>query len=131
MVGCDYALANAPGLRVAANGDESIANGVRLLAGAPQLFPLDTVTSYNNAAFMIAARIVEVVRGEPYARALRLRVLKPAGMRPLDLLSDEVVTHRVAAPHFVAPDATIVLWRSGWQPGLELSGWDQPVGGVF
>jgi hypothetical protein len=41
--------------------------------------------------------------------------------------ADEVVTHRVAAPH----RSGRVLRGGGWQPGWELVEWDGPVGGVI
>jgi CubicO group peptidase (beta-lactamase class C family) len=108
-----------------------LAAGVAALGSAPQLFEPGTVTSYNNAAFTVAGRLIEVLTGEPFAARLRRRALEPLGMSMTWSRADEAITHRVAAPHAPGSTGTAVLRNRGWQPGWELSPWDLPVGGVL
>jgi CubicO group peptidase (beta-lactamase class C family) len=99
-------------------------------ASAPQLFEPGTAWSYDNAGFSVAGRILEGVTGEPFAKALRELVLAPLGLSHTFLRADEVVTHRVAAPHVVGPQGPVVLRGGGWQPGWELQAFDAPAGGL-
>lgn len=99
-------------------------------ASAPQLFEPGTLWSYNNAGFSVAGRIVEVVTGLPFGKALRELVLDPLGLAHTFLRADEVVTHRVAVPHAVGPQGAVVLRGGGWQPGWELQPFDAPAGGL-
>ena len=99
-------------------------------ASAPQLFEPGALWSYNNAGFSVAGRILEVVTGGPFAKALRELVLAPLGLSHTFLRADEVVTHRVAAPHLVGADGAHVLRGGGWQPGWELQPFDAPAGGL-
>ena len=100
------------------------AQRVRTLAGLvdefaenEQLTEPGSVWSYDNAAFSVAGRLLEVVAGEPYPAALRRLVLEPLGLSHSFLRADEAITHRVAAPHIVGPNGPRVLRGAGWQPG--------------
>ncbi len=108
-----------------------LAAGVAALASAPQLFEPGTVTSYNNAAFTVAGRLVEVLGGEPFPARLRRCLLEPLGMSMTWSRADEAISHRVAAPHAPGRTGHHVLRNRGWQPGWELAAWDVPVGGVL
>ena len=103
---------------------------VEEFASTPQRFEPGTLWSYDNAGFCVAGRIVEVVTGQLFARALRELVLAPLGLSHTFLRADEVVTHRVAAPHLVGPQGPAVLRGGGWQPGWELQPFDAPAGGL-
>lgn len=110
---------------------------VRTLAGLvdefadnEQLTEPGSVWSYDNAAFSVAGRLLEVVTGEPYPAALRRLVLEPLGLSHSFLRADEAITHRVAAPHIVGPNGPRVLRGAGWQPGWELEAFDAPAGGL-
>ena len=52
-------------------GDDALARMIERLADAPQLTPLGEVWAYNNTAFYVAGRVIEVVSGTPFERALR------------------------------------------------------------
>jgi CubicO group peptidase (beta-lactamase class C family) len=95
-----------------------------------QLAEPGAVYSYDNAAFSVAGRIVEVASGERYPAALRRLVLAPLALDRSFFRADEVVTHRVAAPHIVGKAAAHVLRGAGWQPGWELLPFDLPAGGL-
>ncbi|XBB68234.1 serine hydrolase [Nocardioides sp. WV_118_6] len=88
-------------------GDECLARYVNLLAGVPQLFAPGAMWSYNNAAFCVLGRLVEVLRGRPYDACLRTHLLDPLG---LQAATDpyEAVLHRVAVGHVAtAADTTL------------------------
>jgi CubicO group peptidase (beta-lactamase class C family) len=60
--------------------DSSAAAVVRARAATLATEP-GTKHAYTNTNYHLAARLVEVVAGEPFARYLRRQVLEPAGMR--------------------------------------------------
>ena len=102
------------------------------MSKARQLVPPGTHWSYSNAAFSVAGRLVEVIAGAPFLVPLRERILEPLGMRHTYTLADEVVTHRVAAPHLTLPDRDdIVLRGGGWQPHWEQSPHDAPAAALI
>ena len=68
------------------------------MAELPQLAPLGTHWSYNNAGFCVAGRLVEVLTGQPWHIALRERVLEPLGMSAATEMTD-VLTRRFVVGH--------------------------------
>lgn len=101
------------------------------MARARQLVPPGTHWTYSNAGFSVAGRLVEVLTGEPFARALRTRILEPLGMRRTCTRADEAIFHRVAMRHLSRPGRPPVpLPGGGWQPGWELLPLDVPAGGL-
>jgi CubicO group peptidase (beta-lactamase class C family) len=110
--------------------ERSLEGLVAEFADNEQLTEPGTVWSYDNAAFCVAGRVIEVVFGAPYPEALRRLVLEPLGMDHTFFRADEVVTHRVAAPHIVGREQAHVLRGAGWQPGWELQPFDAPAGGL-
>ncbi len=91
------------------NGDDALARYVKLMADLPQLTPLGTILSYNNAAFSLAGRVVEVVTGKTYEAALNELVLEPLGLKHSFLFPADVMTHSFAVGHATIADKTIVL----------------------
>jgi len=64
---------------------------LRVLDGHPHVFPAGSAFSYNNAGFVVLARIAELVSGVPFADLVRRTVCEPAGMTATDFLrSDEL-----------------------------------------
>ena len=84
-------------------GDDAVATYVARLKDVDQVAPLRTVWSYNNAGFVVAGRIVEVVTGKPYEAALQELVLAPLGMKETYVTPADVMTLRFAVGHSVAP----------------------------
>ena len=72
---------------------------VDALAEQPQLTPLGAVWSYNNAAFYIAGRIIEVVTGKTFETALRDLVLDPLGIEHAYFWMEDVITRRFVVGH--------------------------------
>jgi CubicO group peptidase (beta-lactamase class C family) len=91
------------------NGDDALARYVKLMADLPQLAPLGTILSYNNAAFSLAGRVVEAVTGKTYEAALDELVLGPLELKYSFLFPADVLTHCFAVGHATIADKTVVL----------------------
>src|SRR5215469_12657033 len=61
-------------------GDDAIATYVAGLKEVPQLFEPGEVFSYNNTAFVVLGRLIEVLRGKPFDEVLLERLAKPLGL---------------------------------------------------
>ncbi|MFI6603652.1 serine hydrolase domain-containing protein [Nonomuraea sp. NPDC050536] len=81
------------------DGDEAIANWVPLLRDVGQLFPPGEYFSYNNAGFVLAGRIIEVVTGESFSAAMRQRLFAPLGLERSMFTAKEAILHRMAIGH--------------------------------
>ena len=64
------------------------------MAEFEQLAPLDFTFSYNNAAFAVAGRIIEVLTGMTYEEAARQHIFEPLGMEGSFFFPHEVMLHR-------------------------------------
>ena len=82
-------------------GDACLARYVASLSELEQQVPLGTEWAYNNAAFGLAGRVVELVTDRTIERAIRDLVMRPLGLERSCFFADEVVTFRVAAGHNV------------------------------
>jgi CubicO group peptidase (beta-lactamase class C family) len=71
------------------------------MEGLEQQVPIGTEWAYNNAAFALAGRVVEVVCGAPIEQIMRDRLIVPLGLTRTFFFPDEVITYRVAAGHNV------------------------------
>jgi CubicO group peptidase (beta-lactamase class C family) len=80
-------------------GDDALERSVALLADLPQQFAPGTGASYNNAAFVLAGRVVEKVTGETYERALARLILDPLGLRQTMTSLNEIMTQPFAVGH--------------------------------
>lgn len=82
------------------DGDDSLDRMVKDIAKLPQVQPLGTIWSYNNAGFNVASRIIEVVTKKSYEQAMQEMLLNPIG---LDMTffypSDILFTHRFVVGH--------------------------------
>jgi CubicO group peptidase (beta-lactamase class C family) len=83
------------------SGDDALERIVGRLAVTPQLTPLGEVYSYNNSAFYLAGRVVEVLSGRTFEAAARELVLDPLGMDESFFFPGEVMTRRFAVGHLV------------------------------
>jgi len=81
------------------SGRDAIARYVAEMADLEQLAPLGQVLSYNNAAFSLLGRIIEVVTGASYQDALRINVFQPLGLTESYFDPGEVITRRFAVGH--------------------------------
>jgi CubicO group peptidase (beta-lactamase class C family) len=90
-------------------GDDAVAAYVADMAQLPQLAPLGAMFGYNNAALVLAGRVIEVVTGQTYEAALTEMLLKPLGMDRAVLFPEEAISYPVAAGHGTDPDGNVVV----------------------
>jgi CubicO group peptidase (beta-lactamase class C family) len=106
------------------DGDDALAKYVAAMAELPQITPLGAVWSYNNAAFSLAGRVIEVVTGKTYEQAMLELVLKPLDLRRSYFFPTYVMTHRFVSGHASVGGNAFVL--RPWQ--LPRSAY--PAGGI-
>ena len=80
-------------------GDDAVRRYVERMGALPQLTPVGTLWSYNNAGFALAGRVVEVVTGEPFEQVVKRLVLDPLGLTASTYWPWEVMTERFAVGH--------------------------------
>jgi len=80
-------------------GDDSLANLVRAMAGFEQRFPLGTRHSYNNVSLSLAGRVLEKVTGQTFEAAMQDLLLDPVGMTESFYSVNDVATRRFAVGH--------------------------------
>jgi len=87
-------------------GDDRVEKLVATLADVPQLFAPGEMFSYNNAAFCVLGRIVEVLRGKAYDDCLRDHLFVPLGLTHAAASPYEAIRFRAALGHLTpAPGA--------------------------
>ncbi|MEZ4867141.1 MAG: serine hydrolase domain-containing protein [Caldilineaceae bacterium] len=83
-------------------GDDALARYVANMVQLPQLAPLGTVWSYNNAAFSLAGRVIEVVAGQPFEQVMQELLFVPLGMNMSFYFTGDIMTQRFVAGHIMA-----------------------------
>ncbi len=86
------------------DNDSALATYLKALEATPQLFPLGALYSYNNAAFSVAGRLVEVVTGKVYEQAVSDLVFAPLALSRSAFFASDIITRRVAAGHVELPE---------------------------
>ena len=85
-------------------GDDCVEKYVSTLRDTPQLFAPGERFSYNNAAFVVLGRIIEVLRDAPFDRVLRERLVEPLGLQHVATDASQAIMHRAAVGHVPGPD---------------------------
>ncbi|WKT89404.1 serine hydrolase [Microbacterium maritypicum] len=83
-------------------GDDAVEKYLATIADAPQLFAPGERFSYNNAAFVVLGRIIEVLRGTSYDQALRAHLAAPLGLTHVATTAAEAIMFRAALGHIPA-----------------------------
>ncbi len=86
------------------DNDDAMQEYVAQMADFEQLAPLNLTFSYNNAAFAVAGRVIEVIAGMTYEDAARELIFEPLGMAGSFFFPYEVMLRRFAVGHRVADD---------------------------
>ena len=86
-------------------GDDALERAATLVAELPQQFVPGTAASYNNAAFVLAGRLIERVTGQTYERALTDLLLRPLGLSSTKTSLNEIMTGPYAIGHEQTGDA--------------------------
>jgi len=92
-------------------GDDALAKVVANLADLPQLTPVGTEWHYGNSGFYVAGRIIEVVTGLTFERAMRELLFEPLAMTRSVFFAEDAIAYRVAVGHLVRADVTEVARR--------------------
>ncbi|MET9002723.1 serine hydrolase domain-containing protein [Amycolatopsis sp. NPDC004169] len=83
-------------------GDDCVEKYVATLGDVPQLFPPGEMFSYNNAAFCVLGRVVEVLRGNSYGDCLQEHLFTPLGLTHAAPSPYEAIRFRAALGHLTA-----------------------------
>ena len=95
-------------------GDDALAVYVAKLAELKQIAPPGARTSYSQAGYSLAGRVIEKVSGMPYEKAIASLVFKPLGLSHSFFAADDVMTRRFVVGHNRGADGTLSvsrLWR--------------------
>ena len=84
-------------------GDDATARFVAHLHGVGVIHAPGARFSYCNAGFVVAGRLVEVLRGASFDVVLRERIIAPLGLRATGTLPEQAILQRAAVGHFVDP----------------------------
>lgn len=90
------------------DGDSALTQYVNAVKTMPQITQLGKYWSYNNAAFGIAGRVIEVLSGQTYEDFVAERIFKPLGMDKTFFFERDVMLHRFAVGHHVSADGATV-----------------------
>ncbi|WP_084821019.1 MULTISPECIES: serine hydrolase domain-containing protein [unclassified Leucobacter] len=108
--------------------DDCLERYVAELATTPQLFAPGTMFSYNNAGICVLGRIIEVIEGVPFDRALRERLLDPLGLDRAAGDAGDAILQAAAVGHVredpdapLAPTRTWAMARSNSPAGSRLA----------
>jgi len=106
------------------DGDDALARYVEQLIDQEQDFKLGSNVVYNNAAFSLAGRVIEVVTGKTYEAALRQLILDPLELHDTLFEPRLIMSRRFAAGHVRNGDSNEVV--SPWN----LPRSSNPAGGL-
>ncbi len=112
------------------SGDDALARYVaERLPQLPQVFPVGAFFSYNNAAFTLLGRLIEVATGTTYNAAMEHLLLGPLGLRDSLLDQDAVRQRPYADGHVAMPingHPTLAVQTPLWIPRSV-----DPAGGIW
>lgn len=92
----------------AGRGEDRIERFVGMLGGLTQVHPLGAMFSYCNTGFVIAGRLIEIVGGDLWDRAIRKRLAKPLETPAFSTLPEQAMRHLTAVGHLGTPERLIV-----------------------
>jgi len=84
-------------------GVQSLAYFVETMKDLPKLAAPGEVWSYNNAGFVVAGRVIEVVTGQTIHQAFKSLVFDPLGLTRAFTRVEELATYRFSVAHRGAP----------------------------
>lgn len=106
-------------------GEDALARYVGRMPELPQVSPLGSTVSYNNTSLSVAGRVIEVVHGTTYERAITELLLEPLGMGDTFFFPYDIMTRRFSVGHVRHPDGRVTVARP-W--GMSRAG--NPAGGM-
>src|SRR5262249_10997440 len=106
-------------------GDDALEKYVLSCAPLRQVHPLGATMSYCNTGFSLLGRVIELVTGEVWDAAMRVRLFEPLGLTHTATLPEEVPRYRAAMGH-IEPPGQELRTASAW--GLPRTA--GPAGGI-
>jgi CubicO group peptidase (beta-lactamase class C family) len=106
------------------NGDDALQRYVDAMVDLEQLTPLGEIWHYSNSSFTVLGRIIEVVTGTTYERAVRELLFKPLGMDHSVFNAGEAIVHRTSVGHQIRDEVPRVVTPWAFPRATT------PVGGV-
>jgi CubicO group peptidase (beta-lactamase class C family) len=97
-------------------GDDAVEKYVAAMTELPQLTRPGSTFAYNNAALALAGRLIEVVTGQTYERAIRSLVIDPLRLRHSAYSLDDLPGVRFAMSHDVDPATGRPVAMPGYWP---------------
>lgn len=108
-------------------GDDAVERFVASMGDLPQIFAPGERFSYSNAGFAVLGRLVEVLRGTTWDRALQERLAAPMGLTHIATTAYDAIRFRAAMGHIdPAPDHVL---RPG--PSWGMARASGPVGAML
>ena len=86
-------------------GDDAVQRAATQLVDHPQQFPAGAGASYNNAAYVLAGRLIEEMTGETYDTALARLVLEPLGLQQTLTSLNMIMSRSFAVGHTNSPSS--------------------------
>lgn len=110
-------------------GDDAVARYVDRLVELEQVYPLGQQASYNNAAVVLAGRVIEKVTDLPFEEAIHQLLLKPLGLEQTLASLSDIMTRRFVVGHVHRSDGTITVARPWAMPRsvTPAGGWSASV----
>lgn len=90
-------------------GADAVMAYVASMAELPQLAPHGFAFSYNNSAFAVAGRVIEVVTNQPYEQAMQQMLFEPLGMGNSFFEAADVMVRRFAVGHQILADEPVTV----------------------
>ncbi len=84
-------------------GDDGIEKFVASFKALGQIYQPGEMWSYCNSGWVLLGRLIEKVRGEPYHKVLRDRLLAPIGAKRTTVLMEEMLATHCAVGHLLFP----------------------------
>ncbi|MCU1600895.1 MAG: Serine hydrolase, partial [Frankiales bacterium] len=112
------------------DGDDALEKYVAYMATLPQVSPLGSAPSYNNASLSLAGHLIARVHGTTYEQAVRELVLDPLGLDRTFGFGKEIMTMRFASGHNRHEDGSVVVLKPWAIPrsATPAGGWTATVG---
>ncbi|MBN1317143.1 MAG: beta-lactamase family protein [Anaerolineales bacterium] len=107
------------------SGDDALERFVQAMARFEQVSPTGLHFAYNNTAFQLAGRIIEVVTGKTYEAAIQELIFQLLGLEQSFFNPSDVMVHRFVVGHSATPKGAVVA--EPWP----LSRNANPAGGVI
>ena len=92
-------------------GDDALARYVADLHKLPQVHQLGRGWSYCNSGFSLAGRVIEVLTGQSFERAMQALVFEPLGLQRSFFFAHEVIGYPLAVGHRLGDNGQPVVVR--------------------